>query len=85
MRGTERDIEEEQAPCRDPDAGTPGSPPELKAAAPLLSHPGTPDFYIPKSLLSCRRWTVAALFGESLHFENDENPASSQTRDSVPD
>ena len=37
---------EKQAPCREPDAGldpeTPGSRPEPKAGAKLLSHPGIP-------------------------------------------
>ena len=34
---------EKQAPRRETDAGLiPGSPPELKADAQLLSHPGTP-------------------------------------------
>ena len=37
---------EKQAPCREPDVGlhpgTPGSRPELKAGAQLLSHPGIP-------------------------------------------
>ena len=37
---------EKQAPCGEPDAGhdpsTPGSRPELKADAQLLSHPGVP-------------------------------------------
>ena len=41
---------EKQAPCGKPDAGldprTPGSCPELKAAAQLLSHPGAPVLYI---------------------------------------
>ena len=48
MRDTERGRQrEKQAPCREPDAGldagTPGSCPELKAGAPLLSHPGVPQ------------------------------------------
>ena len=38
---------EKQAPCREPDVGldpgTPGSCPEPKADAQLLSHPGIPD------------------------------------------
>ena len=46
------DIERErqrkkQAPCREPDVGldprSPGSGPELKAGAKLLSHPGCPS------------------------------------------
>ena len=54
MRDAERERErhrqtEKQAPCRDPnvglDPGTPGSHPELKADAQLLSHPGVPNFY----------------------------------------
>ena len=40
---------EKQAPCQEPDTGldprTPGSPPEPKADAQQLSHPGAP--YIP--------------------------------------
>ena len=55
MRDTERERErerqrhrqrEKQAPCRKPDVGldsdTPGSCPELKADAQLLSHPSVP-------------------------------------------
>ena len=38
---------EKQAPCKEPDVGlnpeTPGSCPELKAGAQLLSHPGVLD------------------------------------------
>ena len=49
MRNTHRERQkhrqrEKQAPYRDPDVGldprTPGSPPEPKADAQLLSHPG---------------------------------------------
>ena len=53
MIDTERERErqrhrrrEKQTPCWEPDAGldpgTPGSHPELKADAQLLSHPGAP-------------------------------------------
>ena len=39
---------EKQAPCKEPEAGfdpqTPGSHPELKADAQLLSHPGIPTY-----------------------------------------
>ena len=49
MRETERQRHrqrEKQAPCREPDVEleprTPGSRPELKADAQLLSHRGTP-------------------------------------------
>ena len=48
MRDTEREGQrhrqrEKQAPCREPDAGLhPGSHPETKADAQLLSHPGFP-------------------------------------------
>ena len=55
MREREREREremqrhrqrEKQAPCREPDVGlnpgSPGSHPELKAGAKLLSHPGIP-------------------------------------------
>ena len=51
MREIERERQrhrqrEKQAPCREPDAGldpgTPGSCPEPKADAQLLSHPGVP-------------------------------------------
>ena len=51
MRDTEGEGQrhrqrEKQAPCREPDAGleprTPGSRPEPKADAQLLSHPGVP-------------------------------------------
>ena len=42
--------EEEQVPCREPDAEldprTPGSCPEPKADAQPLSHPGVPRFYL---------------------------------------
>ena len=42
----EREAEEKQAPCREPDMeldpGTPGSRPGLKAGAKPLSHPGIP-------------------------------------------
>ena len=46
MRDTERgrDIEREEAPCKEPevglDPGTPGSQPEPKADTQPLSHPG---------------------------------------------
>ena len=55
MRDThrEREIErqrEKQAPCREPDVGldpgSPGSHPELKADAKLLSHPGVPTLLL---------------------------------------
>ena len=40
---------EKQAPCREPDAGldprTPGSCPEPKADAQLLSHPSVPTWW----------------------------------------
>ena len=40
---------EKQASCREPNVGLgpriPGSHPELKADAQLLSHPGVPGFY----------------------------------------
>ena len=51
MKDTEREKQkhgqrEKQAPCREPDVGldprTPGSHPELKAEAQLLSYPGVP-------------------------------------------
>ena len=51
MRDTHRERQkhrqrEKQPPCREPDvgldAGTPGSHPEPKAGAKLLSHPGIP-------------------------------------------
>ena len=49
MRDTERQRHrwrEKQAPCREPNVGldsrTPGSRPEPKADAQLLSHPGIP-------------------------------------------
>ena len=51
MRNTERQRQrqrqrEKQTPCREPNVGlnppTPGSRPELKADAQLLSHPGVP-------------------------------------------
>ena len=49
MRDTEREAgtqREKQAPCREPDVGldprTPGSRPEPKADAQLLSHPSAP-------------------------------------------
>ena len=46
---------EKQAPCREPDAGldswTPGSCPEPKAGAKLLSHPGIPNFNFLKKFL----------------------------------
>ena len=50
MRDTEREAErqrqEKQAPCKEPDAGfdpgTPGSCPEPKTDAQPLSHPGVP-------------------------------------------
>ena len=42
---------EKQAPCREPDVGldprSPGSRPEPKADAQLLSHPGVPVFMFP--------------------------------------
>ena len=55
MRDTERDKgrdihrqREKQAPRSEPDVGldpgTPGPHPELKADAPLLSHPGIPYY-----------------------------------------
>ena len=53
MRDTEKERQrhrqrKKQAPCREPDAGlnprTPGSHPELKANAQLLSHPGISYF-----------------------------------------
>ena len=43
---TDRQREEKQAPCKEPDVGldpeTPGPCPKLKAGAQLLSHPGVP-------------------------------------------
>ena len=49
MRDTERQRHrqrEKRAPCREPSVGldpwTPGSRPELKADAQMLSHPGIP-------------------------------------------
>ena len=51
MRDPEREAEtwaEGEAPCREPDVGldpaTPGSYPEPKADAQLLSHPGVPSY-----------------------------------------
>ena len=45
-RGRDTGREEKQAPCKEPDAGldlgNPGSHPESKANAQLLSHPGVP-------------------------------------------
>lgn len=44
MRNTERQRQrqrEMQAPCKEPNPGTPGSCPEPKADAQPLSHPGT--------------------------------------------
>ena len=42
----EREREQKQAPCGEPDVGlnpwTPGSGPGLKAGSNLLSHPGIP-------------------------------------------
>ena len=55
MRDTERERQtyrqmEKQAPCREPDvglnSGTPGSHPERKADAQLLSHPGFPTIVL---------------------------------------
>ena len=47
QREAETEAEEKQAPHREPDVGldlrTPGSRPELKADAPPLSHPGSPQ------------------------------------------
>ena len=49
MRKNERQRKK-QAPCGEPDAGlnsrTPGSHPELRADAQLLSHPGAPCFIL---------------------------------------
>ena len=48
-RGRDRQGEEKQAPCREPDAGldpmTPGSHPGPKAGAKPLSHPGIPTLW----------------------------------------
>ena len=49
-RHTQRERQrEKQTPCREPDVGldprTPGSRPELKADAQLLSHPGVPSLW----------------------------------------
>ena len=47
MRDIEREREEKQAPCREPevglDPGTPGSHPGWKARAKPLSYPGIPN------------------------------------------
>ena len=59
MRDTQREAgtrgqREKQAPCKKPSAGlnpgSPGSRPEPKADAQLLSHPGVP----PISVLNCK-------------------------------
>ena len=48
QREADTQAEGEAAPCREPDSGldpkTPGSRPEPKADAQLLSHPGIPKF-----------------------------------------
>ena len=60
MRDTQRERHrhrqrEKQAPCRKPDVGldcgTPGSCPEPKADAQLLSHTGVPAYYV----LNCKK------------------------------
>ena len=52
---------EKQAPCREPDMGlnprTPGSRPELKADAQLLSHAGIP----PAAILRGNGWTIGRI------------------------
>ena len=61
MKDTEREAEtqqreEKQAPCREPDVGfnpgNPGSRPEPKAGAQLLSHPGVPLQFSTHSIMS---------------------------------
>ena len=48
-KGGQRHMQREKTPCREPDVGldprTPGSHPEPKAGAKLLSHPGIPHAF----------------------------------------
>ena len=66
MRDTERRKRhrqrEKQAPCRDPNVGlnprTLGSPPDQKADAQPLSHPGIPacSLLLPRTTLLCMHY-----------------------------
>ena len=70
MRDIQREREAEtQAPCREPDVrvnpGTPGSSPESKAEAQLLSHPGVPTLHFLRQFYSGKKsniqWSVQLL------------------------